>query len=224
MPQGYNDYGQAELNFSYEFDFWGKNRAAVAAAVSDQRAAQADAAEARLTLSTALAGAYSDLVRLYAEREVTLRSVQSRQETLELVARRVADGIDTQAEAKQAEAGPPAARADVAFIDEEIVQTRDEIAALIGDGPDRGLAMKPPSAPALKAFGLPPTLAADLIGRRPDVAAARWRAEAAAKRIGVAKAQFYPDVNLVAYIGFQALGLRQPLRLWLGHRPGRRRP
>jgi NodT family efflux transporter outer membrane factor (OMF) lipoprotein len=208
VPQGYNDYGAATLNFSYEFDFWGKNRAAVAAAVSDTRAAQADAAQARLTLSTAVAGAYSDLVRLYAERQVALRSVQSRQETLDLVARRVADGLDTQAEAKQAEAGPPAARAEVAAIDEEIVQTRDQIAALLGEGPDRGLAIAVPSAPALKAFGLPPRLAADLIGRRPDVVAARWRAEAASKRIGVAKAQFYPDINLVADIGFEALGLR----------------
>jgi NodT family efflux transporter outer membrane factor (OMF) lipoprotein len=208
VPQGYHDYGKAALDFSYEFDFWGKNRAAVAAAVSDARASEADAAEARLTLSTAVAGAYSDLVRLYAERQVALRSVQSRQETLDLVARRVADGVDTQAEAKQAEAGPPAARAEVAAIDEEIVQTRNQLAALLGEGPDRGLAIEAPSSPALKAFGLPPRLAADLIGRRPDVVAARWRAESASKRIGVAKAQFYPDINLVADIGFQSLGLR----------------
>jgi len=208
VPHGYNDYGQTELNFSYEFDFWGKNRNALAASVSEARAAQADAAEARLTLSTAVAAAYSDLARLYAEREVALRSVKSRQETLDLVTRRVADGLDTQAEEQQAEAGPHSARADLAAIDEQIVETRNRIAALLGDGPDRGLALKPPAEPAIKAFGLPPRLAADLIGRRPDVVAARWRAEAAAKRIGVAKAQFYPDVNLVADIGFQALGLR----------------
>ena len=208
VPKGYRDYGQTELNFSYEFDFWGKNRSAVAASVSEARAAQADAAEARLTLSTAVAAAYADLARLYAERDVALRSVQSRQETQDLVARRVADGLDTQAEAKQAEAGPPAARADLAAIDEQILDTRNQIAALLGAGPDRGLALERPAAPALKAFGLPQRLAADLIGRRPDVTAARWRAEAASKRIGVAQAQFYPDVNLVADIGFQALGLR----------------
>jgi NodT family efflux transporter outer membrane factor (OMF) lipoprotein len=208
VPHGYNDYGTVELNFAYEFDFWGKNRAAVAAAVTDERAASADAAEARLTLSTAVASAYSDLARLYAERAVAERSVQSRQETLDLVSRRVADGVDTQAEAKQAEAGPPAARADVAAIDEQIQQTRNQLAALLGDGPDRGLSIQPPKSPALKAFGLPPRLAADLIGRRPDVVAARWRAESAAERIGVARAQFYPDINLVADIGFQALGVR----------------
>ena len=208
VPHGYNDYGKAALDFSYEFDFWGKNRAAVAASASEARAAEADHAQARLTLSTAVAAAYADLARLYAERDVALRSVQSRQETLDLVTRRVADGADTQAELKQAEAGPPSARADVAAIDEQIAQTRNQIAALLGAGPDRGLTLARPAAPALKAFGLPPRLAADLIGRRPDVIAARWRAQAAAKRIGVAQAQFYPDINLVADIGFQALGLR----------------
>ncbi|HEX4179857.1 MAG TPA: efflux transporter outer membrane subunit [Caulobacteraceae bacterium] len=208
VPHGYNDYGQTQLNFSYEFDFWGKNRSAVAASVSEAKAAQADAAEARLTLSTAVAAASADLARLYAERTVALRSVRSRQETLDLVARRVIDGADTQADQKQAEAGPPSARADLGAIDEQIATTRNQIAALLGQGPDRGLAVSPAAEPAPKAFGLPPRLAADLIGRRPDVIAARWRAEAAAKRVGVARAQFYPDINLVADIGFEALGVR----------------
>ena len=57
VPQGYNDYGRLTLDFNWELDFWGKNRAAVAAAVSDARAAEADAAEARLMLSTNVAAA-----------------------------------------------------------------------------------------------------------------------------------------------------------------------
>ncbi len=77
----------------------------------------------------------------------------------------------------------------------------------MGQGPDRGLAIARPSIDRVAAFGLPANVAADLVGRRPDVAAARWRAEAAAKRIGVAKARFYPNVNLVALAGFQSLGL-----------------
>jgi NodT family efflux transporter outer membrane factor (OMF) lipoprotein len=77
----------------------------------------------------------------------------------------------------------------------------------MGEGPDRGATIARPKDTSLKAFGLPERLAADLVGRRPDIAAARWRAEAAAKRIGVAKAQFYPDVNLAGLIGYQTLGL-----------------
>ena len=207
VPHGWQSIGEVTLNFNWELDFWGKNRKALAAAVSESKASEADLAEARLVLSTAIAGAYADLARLSAERDVALRAVQSRQETLDLVQRRVTNGLDTRGELSEAEAGPASARADLAAIDENIAITRDEIAALMGEGPDRGAAIERPKDASLKSFGLPPRLAADLLGRRPDLAAARWRAEAAASRIGVAKAQFYPDVNLAAFIGYQSLGI-----------------
>jgi NodT family efflux transporter outer membrane factor (OMF) lipoprotein len=207
VPQGYNDYGRLSLDFSWELDFWGKNRAAVAAATSETRAAQADAAQARLMLATSVAASYADLARLYAERDVAERSVALRLETLNLVSDRVANGLDTRGELRQAEAGPPNARAELAAIDEQIAQTRNGLAALLGAGPDRGLAIARPSVANLKPFGLPANLAADLIGRRPDVVAAKWRAEASSKRIGQAKAAFYPNVNLAAAIGVQSLHL-----------------
>lgn len=207
VPHGWNSFGQVTLNFSWELDFWGKNRKALAAAVSDAKASEADLAEARLVLSTAIASAYADFTRLWAERDVAERAVNSREETLDLVQRRVSNGLDTHGELAQAQAGPDNARADLAAIDEDIALSRDRIAALMGDGPDRGLAIERPSAPVLTHFGLPPRLAADLIGRRPDLTAARWRAQAAASRIGVAKAQFYPDINLAAFAGYESLGL-----------------
>ncbi len=205
LPKGYNSYGYVAFKFGYEFDFWGKNRSAVAAATSEVRAAQAEAAEARLALSTGIALAYADLARLYAERDVTARSVEIRQETVNLVTRRMENGLDTRAELQQAEAGAPEARAQIAALDEQIVQTRNRIAALLGAGPDRGASIERPKSAQLKSFGLPPQLGAELIGRRPDIVAARWRAEAAGKRIGVARAQFYPNINLAAYVGQQAL-------------------
>ena len=207
VPQGYNDYGRLSLNFDWELDFWGKNRAAVAAATSEARAAQADAAQARLMLATSVAASYADLARLYAERDVAERSVALRLETQSLVSDRVANGLDTRGELRQADAGPPNARAELAAVDEQIAQTRNGLAALLGAGPDRGLTIARPAVAALKPFGLPANLAADLIGRRPDVVAAKWRAEASSKRIGQAKAAFYPNVNLAAAIGVQSLHL-----------------
>ena len=207
VPHGYNDYGQFTLNFSWELDFWGKNRAAVAAAVSDARAAEADAAEARLMLSTNIAAAYADLARLYAERDVAERAMAVQTETSQLVRSRVVNGLDTLAEQRQAEAEPLQAKADLAAIDEQIALTRNRLAALAGAGPDRGLSLSRPNAAALKPLGLPSELAANLVGRRPDVTAARWRAEAAAERIHEARAAFFPDVNLAAFIGVQSLTL-----------------
>jgi NodT family efflux transporter outer membrane factor (OMF) lipoprotein len=207
VPQGYNAYGRLTLDFNWELDFWGKNRAAVAAAVSESRAAQADAAEARLMLSTNIAAAYADLSRLYAERDVAERSVALQGETSALVRDRVANGLDTLAEQRQAEAEPLQAKADLAAIDEQIALTRNQLAALAGTGPDRGLAIARPGATILKPLGVPAQLAASLVGRRPDVTAARWRAEAAASRIHEAKAAFFPDINLAAFVGVQALHL-----------------
>ncbi len=115
------------------------------------------------------------------------------------------NGLDTQAELQQAKSGPPSARADLDAIDEEIVLTRDQLAALLGDGPDRGLNIHRPAAPHLPAFGLPRDLRIDLVGRRPDVVAARWRVEASMKGVAEARAEFLPDVQVVAFQGQQSL-------------------
>ena len=205
VPQGYQDYAQATLNLNWQLDFWGKNRAAVAAAASEARAAAADAAEARLILTTDIADAYATLARLLADRAVASEAARVRQQTVGLTAQRVTNGVDTQAELEQAQGALPAALATVAALDEEIAQTRDALAALAGAGPDRGLALTAPNAMRLKTFGLPADVRLNLIGRRPDVIAARWRAEAADRRVYQAKAAFYPDINIAAYIGQQSL-------------------
>ncbi|HXQ11706.1 MAG TPA: efflux transporter outer membrane subunit [Caulobacteraceae bacterium] len=209
LPKGYKDQGRVALEASYDLDLFGKNRAALAQAVSQRDAAGADLAQARLTLSTAVAQAYGDLARLAAERAAATEGVRNRQETQTLVADRLRNGLDTRAELKQAEAQTPASQADVESLDEQILLTRHKLAALLGEGPDRGLAIAPPAPQPVKAFGLPPDVRLHLIGRRPDIVAARLRVEAAAKGIDVAKAAFFPDLTLSAYIGQQSLGLSQ---------------
>ncbi len=205
VPHGFNSNGRLALDLNWDFDLWGRNRKLLAAATSEARAADADAAQARLILSTSVASAYATLAQLYAERDVSERAVALRGETLDLTTRRVANGADTRAELRQAAAGPPAARADIAAIDESIGTTRNRIAALLGEGPDAGLAIQRPSSGVLRPFGLPAHLAANLIGRRPDIVAARLRTEAMAKRIGAARAAFLPNINLTAYAGAQSL-------------------
>ncbi|WP_404333510.1 efflux transporter outer membrane subunit [Sphingomonas sp. MMS12-HWE2-04] len=206
VPQGWNDSGQLAANLSFDLDLWGKNRAALAAATSDAEAARIELEQSRLVLSTNIASAYADLARLAAERAVQAKALDLRSQTQKLVGDRVANGLDTRAESKQADAAVPAARADLAATDEAIALTRNRIAALLGKGPDRGLNIALPAGPA-EVHGLPAGVTTDLIGRRPDIAAARARVESAASRIKVARADFYPSVNITALIGFQALGL-----------------
>lgn len=207
VPQGWIDNGRASLNLNFDLDVWGRNRAELAAATSDARAAEVDAAQARLVLTTSIADAYADLVRLYAQRDIRQGAFDIRTATRKLSRDRLESGLDTRGDLRQAESGLAMARADLAAADEAIALRRNQIAALIGAGPDRGLSIAKPMVGALAARGLPAGVTTDLVGRRPDIVAARARAEAAARRIKVARADFFPAVNLSALAGVQALHL-----------------
>ncbi len=207
VPHGWRDIGLVGAGLDWQLDFFGKNRALLAAATSDAEAARAEEAQARLTLSTAVAATYADLAQLFADRDAAEEALRVRADSEHLISQRCAQGLETEAALERAHAGRAAAEAQLAAVDEAIGLTRNEIAALLGQGPDRGLLITRPAPGTIRAFGLPTTLQAELIGRRPDVTAARLSAEAAASRIKVAKAEFYPNVNLTAFIGVQSLGL-----------------
>jgi NodT family efflux transporter outer membrane factor (OMF) lipoprotein len=206
VPKGWNDTGRVQADLGFDLDLFGRNRAAYAAARSDADAARLDLAQARLTLSTNVAEAYADLAGLFASRGVLVSALGIRQQTEKLTSDRLTAGLDTQAELKQARSAVPAARADLAAIDERIALTRNRLAALLGKGPDRGLAITAPTA-LIATRALPADVTTDLIGRRPDIVAARTRVEAEASRIKVARADFYPAINLSAVIGLQSFGL-----------------
>jgi NodT family efflux transporter outer membrane factor (OMF) lipoprotein len=200
LPTDIQAFTQLSGKLAYEVDFFGKNRAALAAAISQQKAAEFELRAARLQISTAVASAYADLVRLTAERQAAEEAVKVRGDTLTLVADRVKNGLENESQQAQSSAEQNVSRGDVAALDGQIDRTRHQLAALVGKGPDRGLDVTPNLASISAPWGLPSNLPADLIGRRPDVAAARLRTEAAAQQIKVAHAAFYPNVNLNASV------------------------
>jgi NodT family efflux transporter outer membrane factor (OMF) lipoprotein len=206
LPKGWQQSGQIAANLSFDLDLWGKNRAALAAATSDERAAAIDAAQARLMLSTGIASAYFELARLQAERDVRQKALDVRDASRKLVGDRQANGLDTRGSLRQSEAEVASAKVALSEVDQAIAARRNQIAALMGAGPDRGLAITAPALAARPAPGLPEGATTDLIGRRPDIVAARERAEAAASRIKVAHADFFPSLRLDALIGLQSLG------------------
>lgn len=197
---------QLLLDFGWDLDFWGKNRAAIAAASATVNADEADRDAATLALTTSVARTWFQLNRLYLLRDVTEASIKQREDILTLTRQRVNAGLDTNVELRQAESELPQAKVDLAEIDESIELTRHQLAALLGEGPDRGLAIPRPAPAGIVPVSLPGNLPADLIGRRPDLVAARWRVEAAARGIDNARAQFYPDINLAASAGYVSLG------------------
>ena len=211
VPRGMNDYGRATLDLSWSLDLWGKQRAAVAAAAGELAAREADAAQARLLLSSNVALAYAQLLRLAANAQTLEQSVQVRQATAALFAERYANGLENQGSVHSANARLAATRAELAQMREQVGLQRNSIAALMGAAPDRGAAIqidaKRLQSPWQQQWALPEQLPANLLGRRPDVVAARLQAQALESRVASLQAEFYPDVNLSAFVGVQSLGL-----------------
>jgi NodT family efflux transporter outer membrane factor (OMF) lipoprotein len=206
LAGSYDSFNQLALTFSYEFDFWGKNEATFQSALGQVKVAQAEEQQARLLLSSALAQTYIQLQLQFEQLDIAEALLRQREQLLELTRRRVGAGLDSNVELNQASAAIPAAQADIEAIREQTSLLRNQLAALAGAGPDRGAAIERPTVMTQKELSLPGVLPADLIGRRPDVVAALWRVEAAAKDIDVAKAEFYPNVDLLAIAGVQAIG------------------
>jgi NodT family efflux transporter outer membrane factor (OMF) lipoprotein len=200
------------VNLSYDLDLWGKNRAGLRAAVSERSAKEADAATARLSLAAAVSSAYVDFAQLLVRRDVAMDAARIRRETRDLVVRRFDAGLEPRTSVEQAEGSVETAEAQLAAIDEVVGLNRNALAALLGAGPDRGLSIADPSLITRRPTELPANIPIELVGRNPEIVSARWRAEAAAERIGVARAGFYPNVNLSGLIGFASFGLSNLFR------------
>lgn len=205
--EGLNTYGRATLDVRWELDFWGKNRAALAAATTDAEASHVELTQARLWLASSVAMHYAELSRLHANRDTAAKALTIRQKTAQMFAQRFDNGLETRGGLRNADARRAAAEGEWLALEEQIALQRNRLAALLGAGPDRALSIAAPTLKLDRTFGLPADIASDLLGRRPDVVAARLRAQALGSRIEQQKAEFYPNVNLTALMGVQSLGL-----------------
>ncbi|WP_304842096.1 efflux transporter outer membrane subunit [Hydrogenophaga sp.] len=196
----------AQIAGTWEIDFFGKHRAALEAAVGSERAAAADVQAARNVLASQVAQTYVQLARLLAQREVAQQAFTQREQMLGLIRQRVDAGLDTRVELKQGESALPDARVQIEQIDEQIAAARHALSALAALPPQSYDTLKP-DLKNLQTLPLPDALPADLLGRRADITAARWRIEAATQGVGSAKAQFYPNVSLTAFVGLSSIGL-----------------
>lgn len=194
------------LNFSYDLDFWDKHGAELRSALSQSKAAEAEHYASRLILTTAVAKAWIQLARQYAQLDLSNQQLVLRDQLDRLTQQRFGAGLDTQSDNQQSHLQVATLRNEQAQWIEAISLTRNQLAALLGQGPDRGLLILKPTLPTETSIALPDQLPIGLIGRRADIVAARWQVEAAQSDIKVAKTEFYPNVNLSAMVGLSSLG------------------
>ena len=203
----FNDLN-VQLEVRKDLDLWGRNRALIAAAAGEQAARQAEQAQVRQALAVAVAQSYfelqadaavaADLRQQAAARQALVADAQRRQ------ARGLAAADDTLAEQSRL----AAVQGRLAQVQAHALSEREALRALAGGGDGARwidtLATRPLPAPGA---GAPAQLGFELLARRPDLQAARLRALAALSRVEAAQAAFYPQIDLGASIGLDALSL-----------------
>lgn len=194
------------LTFRYEFDFWGKYRATLEAALGQAAAEEAERAEVRLRLTTGIARAYFRGHALHHQLELVRAIVDLRRNLRMLAETRSKLGLDNDLAVKQAIADYEAAVKRQASVRDQLDMQRHLLARLIGKGPDDGLTLfTAPSATIPEQVPVPDHLSIGLLVHRPDLATALYRAYSAARLVKVARTQFYPTIDLTAFVGFNAL-------------------
>ena len=199
--------GDAQARLRWSLDFWGKQAALIERARSAGHAVALDASAAKLALAGQFALSYVDLLLAWENIDIAQQTVAERQAILDLTQSRVTAGLENEASLEQAKALLATARMELRRSEAERDLGIHAIAALVGEGANFYGEINRPSAAVENALPLPEHLPADLLARRPDILAAHARISAALHGRAAAHADFYPNVDLAAAIGFQAVGL-----------------
>ena len=207
-PLAGNYYSDNELALraSYDVDFWGKNEAEMRSALSQEQVVTAEQQTARLILSSSVARTWLQLARQYAQLDLSKRQLAIREKFDKLIAQRVQAGLDTKSDIQQGLVQVSALKNDISSWESAIALSRNQLAALLGAEPARGLQIPKPHFEMKQGNGLPANLPLELLSRRPDIVAARWRVEASQGEIDSAKTQFYPNINIIGFAGLSDIG------------------
>lgn len=189
------------LNFSYEFDFWGKNRLLFQAAMGEANAQAAERLQAELILTTSIATTYAE-TQLLLKKKALLQQMEANRNEIEAI-RIKRRAIDNALLKLQAESNSLDTAASILKIDQEIAVHIHKLKALSGQTQNAELKIVyQPLNPLVLA--LPENLSLDLIARRPDLIAQKSRVEVASREINAAKTDFYPNINLTAFFGLDS--------------------
>lgn len=199
--------GTALANLNWNLDLFGRQRAAIRGARAATAAATLDLTAARLALSASVVSTYLDLVRAEAQGRIAERTIDARAGSLRLVDIRIRNRLASQLDRQAAATLLAQARQALVRAEAGAALAKNALAALAGRGVDYPATIRPTALRLDAALPLPATVPADLLARRADIAAARARISAAAAGKDVARRAYYPNVNLAALAGLQAIGI-----------------
>jgi len=213
LPAGYpaeSDFTKVFSALGWELDLWGRIRNANAAARAELLAGEEARRVVVQTLVGQVAEAYFLLRDLDLEKEITDRSLKSRQASLELVQLRVENGYSSEIDLRQAEVLVKTVRAARIDLERQIEQVENQISFLLGRNPGpitRGRSLLEQDLTSR----LRPGLSSTLLARRPDIRQAEQELISNNAQVAVAKAAFFPRISLTASSGFESAALRNTL-------------
>jgi multidrug efflux system outer membrane protein len=205
---GFSWYNQADLGIQlqYDFDWWGKKRATMEAALDQARAAEAQRSAAALAIQYAVADTYFGWQADQARLQLADQLLATQQQFTDIAELRVRQGVDLPDDAQKARAQLAAVREMRAALDGSARIRRAALASLLGVAPAQLPQLDARPLPATER-GVPAHGGLDLIARRPDIAASRWQVEAALKQTDAARAEFFPDISLTALAGLSSIDM-----------------
>jgi multidrug efflux system outer membrane protein len=210
----YSRYRSA-LNLSYEIDFWGRVRRSINQQEALTQAAGADYVTAMLSTKAEVTRDYLALRHLDDEISLLSGTIKLRQDNESLVKARVDAGATTSIDSARAQSQTETTRAELFRLIQRRRELENAIAVLIGQNPS---SFKLPLGSPPRTPNIPSGVPADLLRRRPDVAATERRLAAAAEQIGITIASYLPKVTLTGAGGYAALQssdlFNQSSRLW----------
>lgn len=187
---------------SYEADLFGQRRRSVEAAQAAYQASAADQENVRLVITAELAGDYFTLRQLDTELGILNRTVETLKRGLDLVDSRHKGGLASGLDVAEEETLLDTTRTQATLLLQQRKQFEDAIAALVGKpAPDYRFANKELN---IEPPGIDVALPSDLLERRPDIAEAERNMAVSNAQIGIAKAAYFPSLNLFAQGGWQA--------------------
>ncbi len=189
------------VDLSYDLDLWGRNHAVLQGALDGVQAAATEARAVQINLEASVVRAYVDLALQYALLDVNQANLARQRNIYDIIRKRAGRGLASELELSEAQTPLPALEALVLQSERQIALAKNQIAILSGQGPGAGDSLQRPRLLLETPVAVPASLPAELVGHRPDVVAQRWRVQAAAQGIKAAKADFYPNINLVASVG-----------------------
>ncbi|BCL74912.1 multidrug resistance transporter [Jeongeupia sp. HS-3] len=191
---------------SYSFDFWGKERAQVDAALGVQNAKLAEAAQAELVLSSQVTQIYYDIQALNATLALLRQASAIETEMVAAHTARADRGLESRTMVELVRVHKLELDKQIAGTDNKVRVLSETLRMLVGAKSGDAFTIKPAPLPA-SAGEMPTSLGYDLLARRPDLQAMRWYVQASLDGVDAARAAFYPSFDIKGFLGLDALHL-----------------